>query len=245
MMAPQRRRCRRHVSVVALIAVLTIMLIGCLEPELVDEAPTTGGDLPDTADHVPVDDGQLRTELRQLHDTLDALDELYDTVQNAPSAATARSAGLDALARLVDLHDTRLEAQPPLLPAVTADRAETPQRPAQLLTLLTTAQDTGGPLAREVVAALSDTVAGDLGGWLRDAEGMVEMTRTVAMSSDSIEDLEPAVIALAGEATRALAWTFVIAEAADTDRATAAAERAQAHIGLIRTALEAAGASRS
>lgn len=236
------RRLRRYAGVGFVVPLSVLFVVSCLEPELVDESPERGGELPDTADELAVNDEPLRAELRQLHETLDALDDLYDQARHAVDIQTAREAGIAALARLVDIDDVPPITDPPLLPAATPARGETPQRPAQLLSLVTTAQDTGGVLGRDIVAVMSDSVAGDLGGWLRDAEGMVEMARAVSTSADSIAELEPAVLDLAGEATRALAWTFVLVDVTVDADAQAAAERAQAHVGLIRDSLAIAGA---
>ncbi len=228
----------RAAFVVACAALLTV---GCLEPELVEEDPAAQGELPEIAEPAVVDTGPLRDQLEAMAEVLDHADGLLASVGGADTLTDAHDAGRAVLAELVEdeiLNPGRRARALPLLPAETPDRATTPDRPALLLTALAATQEHPSDLAADLASALADVVAGDLGGWQRDAEGMIATARAVAQPAAPLDQLEPDVLTLPGEGLRAIAWTMVLVQAPDLDRAAEAADRARAHVGLMRNSLE-------
>ncbi|MEX2328439.1 MAG: hypothetical protein WD575_01810, partial [Nitriliruptoraceae bacterium] len=234
--------CRRPAWRTGLVvACAALLALGCVEPELVEEDPAVDDELPDTADPVVVDTGPVRDQIVALTEVLDHTDLLLASVVETTTLAEAHDAGRAALAELVEdeaLNPGRQARDLPLLPSESPDRATTPERPALLVTALGTGQDHASALATEFSATLADVIAGDLGSWQRDAEGMIATARAVAQPSAPLDQLESDVLTLPGEGLRATAWIMILVQAPDLDRAVEAAERARAHVGLMRTALE-------
>ncbi len=180
---------------------------------------------------------------------LDALRAAVDILVATTTAArdqleTARQGGdRDAAATAVALltADERLRTVaapdlPPLLPGPETSRQETIDYGDAFTLATEAARDAGGALGGEVARVLGDTIAGDVGAWQRDAEGVLDAVDDVATGRD-VPAAEPAVLALAGEGTRALAWALFAARGDDPATVTAAAERALAHLDLILSAL--------
>lgn len=237
------RSTRPHASVAGLVAV-ALFTGACLEPELVEEDAPAQGELPEIADERPADLSALAAELEALHASLTRIDGQLAAAADAEDVEEARAAGTAAIAALVDDPDLAGDLDipgPSLLPGTTIDRSLTPESPAILITALAAAQEAGGELGRDATEVLAGPIAGDLGGWQRDAEGMVAQAADVAASGLSAADLgqlEQAVLDLVGEGPRALAWAFVVAGADNLELAVAAAERGRAHIGLMIDAVD-------
>lgn len=213
------------ISVVALVAAT-----GCVEPGLVDTDETDEVAAPEIVEAPPLDLGPLRDEVRALIDNLTALDVTLQQAEDSQSLAGAREAGEQALKLLLTSDDDSGQA---LLPHETTDRAITPDDPALLITSLGAAGDVGGRAGAALREVIADGIAGDLGGWQRDAAGMVAWARDVADPKLPLESLQATILELPGDGLRALAWTFLLAEASDVATAIDYAERARTHISLM------------
>jgi hypothetical protein len=239
-------------------AALLLLLVACVEPELVEEQAPTGGDLPEIAEAPPTDDAALQLQLERLEATFVHLERTLTDAEQATNLEEARAAGADALRALVgegaatgvppggttegETNDERTDiggpahaGDVPLFPSETPDRAVAAED-AILIAAVTAARDAGGSLGRELIAMLGDAVAGDLGAWQRDPAGMVALARDTGERSMAIDRLESAILELPGEGTRALAWVFVIVDADDVELSRQAAHRAHAHVGLMAAA---------
>lgn len=103
---------------------------------------------------------------------------------------------------------------------------------------LAQARDTDGDLGTATVNILRDPIAGDLGAWERDPEGM--LAGTVA-AVDGVEDADAAseaVMALDGEGTRVIAWLALARDTPDDRLAQEAVTQADGHLEAIELALE-------
>ncbi|MEX0869013.1 MAG: hypothetical protein WD011_05010 [Nitriliruptoraceae bacterium] len=216
------------------IAIAAVSLVACVEPELAPDDADDGG-APETTVDVPPSDDELRLQVGVLVEQLTTLRATLDDVAAIDDVSDARAAG--DIARVL-LIDGDRGGEPPLLPNDAADRASTPDNPAVLLSVLAEARATSSAFAEDVEAVVADQIAGDLGAWQRDPQGMVQLASTTAASADNIAALETAILALAGEGTRTLAWVEVLRSAPDLATAHAAAERAATHVELILDALE-------
>jgi hypothetical protein len=225
-----RARPPRLVSALAAIVVLA----ACADP--VDDTPGRG-----EADANPLGSEEpdpardaLISEVATLVDLLaSARDRLGDAAQ-AGDLTAAHAGAADAVELLIGDPG---EGPPALFPVETPDRGAGTTRQDQLTAVLTIAREAGGSAGGDVRETLRDLVAGDLGSWQRDADGMVGMVESTATSAGSLQAAEEAVFELPGEATRALAWALLAEQAGDLEDASAYAERGAAHLDIAVTAL--------
>ncbi len=217
-----------------------ILLAGCTEPV----APVEDGTSDTQAEPVPTveneDDAQLREQIEVLRAAVTAAQEGLTEAQGADTLTGATGGARSALAALLSdgAGGTGGTDRPALLPAMTSQRGDAVVPDDVLTTTLTMAQDRGGALGTRTAEVLRDPIAGDLGAWQRDAGGMVDLARSAAAATTNVDALEQRILHLTGEATRALAWTFVAADASSTELARAAAERGNAHLAIIEAALD-------
>lgn len=225
------------------VAVTTLVLAGCAEPDLPpDEPEQTPAVAEEQIDELE-DDEELRALLAELWETLDVARDALLTAQEASTLTEADPAVQRALAALLvdpdaGTGDAGAAAVTPLLPSETVDRAGSATAPDLLSTTLSLAQALAGSLGRDTADVLRDPIAGDLGAWQHDPAGMVALAEDTAASATSIEALEPAILDLDGEGTRAIAWTFVARDADDLAVVQQAAERALTHVDLMRGAVD-------
>lgn len=224
-----------------LLAVVTAAaLTACVEPDLADA---------DTADETPTAPAEpvldpardaLIAEVEAMRRTVSAAAEALEAATRAEDVATARATGRTAVDTLVDDPDRPSSAvDRALLPARTDDRGAAGDDEDVLTAVKTAARGASGPLAAAVTDLLRDPIAGDVGAWSRDPAGMVDLARTAATSSTDLPDLERAILDLPGEATRAVAWSLLVADATDLEAAVAYAQRGLAHLDLIVAAIDA------
>jgi hypothetical protein len=227
---PSRPRPPRLVAVLALV----MALAACADP--VDDTPgrgeaaenPLGSEEPDPARDA------LINEVDALVGLLSGARDRLAEAAEADGLTAAHAAADDVLERLIgDPGD----GPPALFPVETPDRGAGSEREDQLTAVLTVAREAGGRAGGDVREALRDLVAGDLGSWQRDADGMVDLVEATAMAGDTLEATEQEVFELPGEATRALAWTLLLERASDVDEARAYAERGAAHLDVAVTAL--------
>lgn len=229
-------------GLVAGLAGVAALSAACAEPDPIDPEPETG--VVEDPIEEPDEREALMDDVDVLHQVLQQIEEALHDVQDADALEAAHRAADAALAHLlVDGAGGSSDDEGALLPSETVERTQSVSAPDLLSATMAQAQDTGGELGRDVADVLRDPIAGDLGAWQRDAAGMVALAENVAGSSSDLGALEPAILELEGEGTRALAWTFAARDADDLEFAQAAAERALAHVQVMRLAVEDVGGS--
>lgn len=216
-----------------LAAVLTLGAVACSAPgPQSDEAGTDVATTePDATD--PLEEG-LVAEMRALRATVAAARELLGEAAAGDAAAAEEAvAALTADDRLADA-ETDVA---PLFPGPDSSRAETIDYGDAFTRTLTAARGASGTFASEVSQILADQVAGDVGIWQRDPEGLLDEVDGAARAR-SVEEAEVAVLELPGEGTRALAYALLAARADGDDDRTAYAERAIAHLDIVLRAVD-------
>jgi hypothetical protein len=191
---------------------------------------------------------QLRTTVEATRTALEATAAGQDRAGEAvallvadPGVVTGRDADvvapLDPAQRATERPGTEPpdpDARPaPLLPGPETSREETVTY-GDLLTGLLAASRQAGGRGEPVQRLLADPVAGDLGSWQRAPSDLLALIAAAA-ATESLEEAEPLVLALDGEAPRALAWAALAVRAPAL--ASGAAERALAHMAIIEVAL--------
>jgi hypothetical protein len=224
---------RRRWLVAALVAA---MLVACTEPPAVETAPEGAEDPVEAAVLDPTSD-ELRVLLDEVRTTVEAGRDALRRASEASSQAALRAAADDALALLLDDPDTRTDPAA-LLPARTTEREASGDQDDLLTTTLSLARDAGGTLGRATIETLRDAVAGDVGAWERDAEGVVANTEAAVAGVTDIDTASANVLALDGDATRALAWTLLALQTTDPALAREAAERGAGHLGVVLVTIE-------
>lgn len=236
MMTPRRHRTRSAPAAFFGICATALALVGgCVEPGLVDIDEPDVVEAPEIVERPPLELGPLRDEVRALRDNLHALDAALERAEGSTSVTETREAAAEALALLVTSDDGSRQA---LLPHESTDRTVTPESPALLVTALGAAGDVGGPAGTALREVVADGIAGDLGGWQRDAAGMVAWARDVADPRSPLDTLQATILDLPGDGLRALAWTLLLADANEPGVAHEYAQRARAHVGLMLEALD-------
>ncbi|GGI07642.1 hypothetical protein [Egicoccus halophilus] len=224
-----------------LAALLAAGSFGCAEPDLPEQPSADGAEAPDAE---PAPSPQREELVAATDDLLRSLTRARDLLHEASEASqvgAARAAAGQALAYLIDGAGRGEVDSAPVFPATTVEERGGGGEVDDALTLtLTSANDAGGTVGREVAEALRDPLAGDLGAWQRDPAGVLATVEQSVRDTDTVEATERAVFELAGEGTRAIAWTLLAAEARSVDDVTQYAERAAAHLEVAQTAIETA-----
>lgn len=232
------------------LALVIALAAACTEPDLVESA-AQANDPDDVLSEPALDPARdaLIETVETLTVTLTAAQAELDTAAASDNAAQTRAAASAALALLLDEPGPSSSGASALFPARTREREESAARDDLLSATLTAAREAGGPLGRATVEVLREPVAGDLGSWERDAEGVVASAAAVVAGARDVDAVADAVLSLPADGLRALAWTLLATETGDVAVARAAAERASAHvavaligIGLLDTS-EATGTS--
>lgn len=122
----------------------------------------------------------------------------------------------------------------PLLPGPVSSR-ETTVSYGDLLTTTLAAARGAGRAGEPVARFLATPLAGDVGAWQRSPADLLALIADAGTTSD-VDRAAEAVLALDGEAARALAWV-VHGLTTDTDVADVAS-RASAHLAIIERALQ-------
>ncbi len=231
---PVRRR--SSAGVLVPLALLLAVLLGCTEPTAVETEPEGAEDPVEAEVLDPVSD-ELRIVLEEVMATVGDARDALRAASTSSSRGELRRAADEALALLLDDPDTT-DDPTALLPARTTERASSDDQDDLLTTTLSLARDAGGTLGRATVETLRDAVAGDVGSWERDAEGMVANTESAVAGVRDIDTASGNVLALDGDATRALAWTLLARRTSDPDLAREAAERGAGHLGVVLVTIE-------
>ncbi|MCC5947214.1 MAG: hypothetical protein JJT89_02055 [Nitriliruptoraceae bacterium] len=214
-------------------ALATVLLAACVEPDLEPETEPTAEDEPLGAEVLDPTTDALITSIEELTDTVAQARAAF--VEAADGDEQAAADGLDLLLR--DPDDPA--DGPGLLPARTLERELAGRDVDQLSATVSLARDAGGTLGRATVETLRESVAGDLGAWERDAEGVVATAQAAGRGITDVEAATADILTLPGDGTRALAWATLAVEGSDAQVRAAAAERAAGHLGVVLLALEA------
>jgi hypothetical protein len=197
------------------LAVVALFLVACTTPELLPDEPEPG-EAP-IARTVP--DPTVVAMGEAFEDLVATVTEAHDRLARAVEATAvgpARAAAQDALAQLVVDPPVSGGAAPvghPLFPSVTLERGELEDAEDQLTITATAARD-AGTQGGQVLAVLRDPVAGDLGSWQRDPEGVL-LAVAEAIRARNLDQLDHDVMELPGIGTRAIAWAQLAAGAGD------------------------------
>lgn len=168
----------------------------------------------------------LRTELEAAADgdtaALEAAADLLAADVDGITAPGAQSGATDPT------------APAPVLPGPLISREESIPY-GDLLTRTLAAGRSAGSDGAPVLRFLADPLAGDLGAWQRAPDDQLEAIADAGSAPD-LTAAETAVLALAGEAPRALAW--VVHGLTVPTNASDAADRALAHLAIIELSLD-------
>jgi hypothetical protein len=214
--------------------VLVLAIAACADP--VDDPQQEGDAAQNPLGADAPDPGReaLVVEVERLRTLLAAASEHLSSAAAAESSGQLREETSAAVALLIG--DPGGDVTP-LFPVETGERGGGGSD--DLLTnLLTVAREAGGSDGRDVRELTRDLVAGDLGAWQRDADGMVAMVEATVSPGTSLEETERAVFELPGETTRALAWALLADQAGDLERAREYAERGATHLDVAVSAID-------
>jgi hypothetical protein len=223
----------RRLQRATVVAAVALLLSACAEPELADTEPEQGAEDPLEASEPDPLRADLIEQLERLHaavaDTRAALAPALDDADGA----TIQAAAAEAFDLLVgeDVDGT-------VFPATEGEREREGRGDAELSATLSLAREAGGDLGRSVVEVLRDPVAGDVGTWERDPEGMVDIAVAAVAGADDLDAAIGSVAEVPGDGTRAIAWTALARDTTDAELGAAAAERADAHLGVVEVAIE-------
>jgi ribosomal protein L11 methyltransferase len=211
------------------------LLLGtaCTSPEVQD----TTDDEPAAADSQPSLDPEAQALIDEAERARELLARIRTELERASAAddlPSVRAAASTADGLLVASADGDREA---LLPGEAAERTERSTNDAVFTGLLTQARDVGGPIGRDLIEALRDPIAGDLGAWELDAPGVVATARAAPAGASDVESAAERVLSLEGEAKRAIAWVHLARTSEDLELARLAASRATDHLEVIDIAL--------
>lgn len=208
---------------------LATLLLACVEPDVQPEPEPQGEPDPVEAEVLDPATDELLASLAELIDTVEAARDALTRAETA-DGPTRRAALDDALALLLADPDDPTDSGEGLLPARSSERERAGNESDQLSATISLARDAGGEFGRAAVETIREVIAGDLGAWERDAEGVVTTTRGAVEGLTDLEDATQAVLAIPGDGTRALAWTFLARSTTDATLAAAAAERGAGHL---------------
>lgn len=226
------RRCTAALAVVA-------SAVACTTPDEIRPDVREAADAPIASSTPDPSAIALASAFEDLVATVTAGRDRLEAASRASSLDAARSAGRDALAQLLVEPPVAGGAAPegrPLFPSETEDRGT--DGAEDQLTMTTAAARDAGAAGGPVLSLLRDPVAGDLGSWQRDPEGVLGMVDDAIAATGGIEALELAVQELPGVGTRAVAWAWLTTRAVTLDDATAYAERGAAHLEVVLATLD-------
>ncbi|MEX2550470.1 MAG: 50S ribosomal protein L11 methyltransferase [Nitriliruptoraceae bacterium] len=226
------------------IAILAVLALACSDGGVLGP----GSDGPDGAADPSEEQGaaepeaspEARALTTEVEGVLALVAEARTALAEAAEASTTqdlRSAAEDARVLLVSAGPDGPRA---LFPSQPSERSTSRDGEDALTDLLASARELDDPLGRDVLAALRDVVAGDLGAWELDAPGMVATAEEAAAQGAESGDLERAterVLTLSGEGTRAIGWTALATTTDDLELAQEAARSAAGHLEVVEIAL--------
>jgi len=179
----------------------------------------------------------LRSEIEEAVALVGEARTALETATAASTVEELRAAAEAAEALLVSAGPDGPRA---LFPSEPSERSSERAGDDALTDLLASARELDGAVGRDLLAALRDVVAGDLGAWELDAPGMVAMAEEAAAEAAEAGDLEDAserILALTGEGTRAIGWTALAGTTEDLALGQEAARSAAGHLEVVEIAL--------
>jgi hypothetical protein len=226
------------VTVTSLSRLLTLLLAAALAAGCLD--PLDDDDAGDAAPEAPLGSEAMNPAGQLLAEEVDRLVDLLAGTRDVLREA-AESGDPGTLRAAAERTEEVLIGDPAdghaLFPVETLDRGSVSDRDDLMTRTLTAAREAGGDDGRAVTESVRDLIAGDLGGWQRDAEGMVAWAEEVAVERSSMDEIEQAVLELPGGGTQALAYVLLIQRTSSAERAQGYAERAAAHLEVARSLL--------
>jgi hypothetical protein len=227
---------RRLAALLGLVG-LVALLGACAEPQLDEDEETEETAAPSPSAVPSPEEELLREQLTVLMASVTRAHEHLREAADASDLAEAQEAGDAAAAQLVA--DGRLSPDDPpaVLPAESVVRGDQRTHPDAFTPALSAARQAGGSFGDQVVGMLRDPVAGDLGAWERDPEGMIAQAEAVADPDLALEELDDAVLVLGGDTLRALAWALLATEADDLEQAQTYGARGAVHLDLVLEAM--------
>ncbi len=213
-----------------------LLVTACTEPELAEPEQQPEADSEPLEAQAEDPDPARDTLVEYVEDFAASISEvraLLTPALDADDPQVARDAADAAFEAFVGDEEGRT-----VFPGQLSDAERDAAGEDALRATLAQARDTDGDLGSATVNILRDPIAGDLGAWERDPEGM--LAGTVA-AVDGIEDLDAAtevVMNLDGEGTRVIAWLALARDTPDDRLAVDAVARADGHLEVIALALE-------
>lgn len=221
---------KRHLRhTVAALLVISLLAVGCAEPEIPRDEPTG----PDAASTQP-------EQFDPLGDALTAsVDQLTRTVQQIQTLLATTSTDVTELTVAAnDALDLLLYADGSVYPRPRAASERDTSGRDLLSEVLTAARNVGGTRGDTVTSAVRDTLAGDLGGWERDPDGMRRQALDAAR--DTVDATRTAVGGLDADGMRAVAWLVFASRQYSPDTIRTAFDTAAVHLDMVVLSVAAA-----
>lgn len=214
---------------VAVVMLASVWLSACAEPTI----PLTDPAQEDTAGAQPEQFDPLGDALTDAVNQLTvAIGEIQTQLAVTSSDTSVLHAAADAALQL--LLDADVSVFPK--PRTTAERDTASDD--LLSVILTAARQVGGARGDTVTAAVRDSLAGDLGAWERDPEGMREQALT-AFGGD-LDQTRQAVSMLDADGMRAIAWLAFARQQTSPDTIQTAFANATVHLDIVVLSVAAA-----
>jgi len=242
--ATSRHRLRRTTRTG--IALLAAVALACSDGGLLGPASDApGGDADAAADQAEAAEAEppspeAKALLAEVEGVLALVGEARAALEQAAEATTIeelRTAAAEAELLLVNAGPDGPRA---LFPSQPSERSSERAGEDALTDLLASARELDDALGRDVLAALRDVVAGDLGAWELDAPGMVARAEEAAADGAEAGDLERAterILTLSGAGTRAVGWAALARTTEDLTLGREAARSAAGHLEVVEIAL--------
>ncbi|MFP4636496.1 MAG: hypothetical protein ACLFRD_11595, partial [Nitriliruptoraceae bacterium] len=209
-----------------------LVAAACAEPELDEPAQPQGDPEPLGSEEPDPERDELITQLEAFATAVEDVREPLRAAIESDDASRVRVAADDALgAFAADTEGTTV------FPSQTGESERESGDDDLLRTTLAQARTVGGELGGDTVEILRDPIAGDLGAWERSPQEMFESTVAAAEEADDLDAATEAVLDLAGDGPRAIAWLALTRDTSDDQLALEAATQADGHLEVIVLAI--------
>lgn len=227
---PSSRRGRRNRVWLrsAVLVVVALAAAACAEPQLDEPAQPQGEPEPPGSEEPDPARDELVTQLEAFAAAVEEIRAPLRAAIDADDATRVRTAAEDALeAFATDADDTTV------FPSQLGESERESGGDDLLRTTLAQARTASGELGGDAVEILRDPIAGDLGAWERSPQEMFEATVAAVEGVDDLDAATDAVLDLAGEGPRAIAWLALARDTSDDQLAVEAATQADGHLEVI------------
>lgn len=216
----------------ALLVAVALAAAACAEPQLDEPAQPQGEPEPLGSEGPDPAREELVTQLEAFAAAVEEVRAPLRAAIDADDATRVRMAAEDALEAFVaDADDTTV------FPSQPGESERMAGGDDLLRTTLAQARTAGGELGGDAVEILRDPIAGDLGAWERSPQEMLEATVAAVEDVDDLDAATDAVLDLAGEGPRAIAWLALARDTSDDQLAVEAATQADGHLEVIGLAV--------